>query len=54
MVYEVGNIEAFIDEFKNKKIKELEKKIIEEKEMREKIEKELEGKNKKLNNQLNY
>ena len=25
--YEVGNIEAFIDEFKNKKIKELEKKI---------------------------
>ena len=24
--YEVGNIEAFIDEFKNKKIKELEKK----------------------------
>ena len=34
--YEVGNIEAFIDEFKNKKIKELE------------------DKNKKLNNQLNY
>ena len=60
--YKVGNIEAFIDEFKNKKIKELEKKIIEEKEMREKvekemrekIEKELEDKNKKLNNQLNY
>ena len=25
--YEVGNIEAFIDEFKNKKIKELEKEI---------------------------
>ena len=25
--YEVGNIEAFIDEFKNKKIKELETKI---------------------------
>ena len=41
--YEVGNIEAFIDEFKNKKIKELEYKI-----------KELENKNKKLNNQLNY
>ena len=41
--YEVGNIEAFIDEFKNKKIKELEDKI-----------KELEDKNKKLNNQLNY
>ena len=33
--YEVGNIEAFIDEFKNKKIKELEDKI-----------KELEDKNK--------
>ena len=68
--YEVGNIEAFIDEFKNKKIKELEKKSIEEKEMeekvekemrekiekeiRKKIEKELEYKNKKLKNQLNY
>ena len=25
--YEVGNIEAFIDEFKNKKIKELEAKL---------------------------
>ena len=35
-------------------MKELEKKLIEEKEMREKIEKELEDKNKKLNNQLNY
>ena len=39
--YEVGNIEAFIDQFKNKKIKELEKKrkelekkLIEEKKMR--------------------
>ena len=31
---EVGNIEAFIDEFKNKKIKELEKKLIDVKEMR--------------------
>ena len=41
--YEVGNIEAFIDEFKNKKIKELEDKV-----------KELEVKNKKLNDQLNY
>ena len=40
--YKVGNIEAFIDEFKNKKIKELEVKI-----------KELEDKNKNLNNQLN-
>ena len=51
--YEVGNIEAFIHEFKNKKIKELEKKLMEEKEMREKVERELEDKNKKLNNQLN-
>ena len=39
--YEVGNIEAFIDEFKNRKIKELKKKIIEEKEIREKLEKEM-------------
>ena len=37
--YEVGNIEAFIDELKNKKIKELEKKLIEEKEIKEKLEK---------------
>ena len=36
--YEVGNTEAFIDEFKNKKIKELEKKLIEEKELRKKLE----------------
>ena len=36
--YMVGNIEAFIDEFKNKKIKELQKKLIEEKEIREKLE----------------
>ena len=36
--YEIGNIEAFIDEFKNKKIKELEKKLIEEKEIRDKLE----------------
>ena len=39
--YEVGNIEAFIDEFKNRKIKELEKKLIEEKEIRGKLEKEM-------------
>ena len=32
--FEVGNKEAFIDEFKNKKIKELEKKLIDVKEMR--------------------
>ena len=33
--YEGGNIQAFIDEFKNNKIKELEKQLIKEKEMRE-------------------
>ena len=42
--YEVGNVQAFIDEFKNKKIK---KQLIKEKEMREKLEKELKDKNKK-------
>ena len=48
---EIGNIEAFIDEFKNKKIKEVEKKLIEEKEMRKKLEKEMrEMRNEKLNN----
>ena len=58
--HEVGNIEAFIDEFKNKKIKELEDKIKENemkekvgKEMREKVEKELKDKNKKLKNLTN-
>ena len=41
--YEVGNIEAFIDEFKNKKMKELEK------EMKKKLEKEMrEMRNEKL------
>ena len=39
--YQVGNVQAFIDEFKNKKIEKLEKKLIQEKEMREKIEKEM-------------
>ena len=40
--YQVGNVEAFIDEFKNKKItKKLEKQLIKEKEMREKVEKEM-------------
>ena len=39
--YEVGNVQAFIDEFKNKKIKKLEKKLKKEKEMREKLEKEM-------------
>ena len=31
-------MQAFIDEFKYKKIKELEKQLIKEKEMREKVE----------------
>ena len=39
--YEVGNVQAFIDEFKNKKIKKLEKQLIKEKEIREKLEKQL-------------
>ena len=59
--YEVGNVQAFIDEFKNKKIKKLEKQLIKEKEMREKVEKEmreklekeLKDKNKKLKNLTN-
>ena len=47
--YEVGNIEAFIDEFKNKKLKKLEKQLIKGKEMREKLEKEMRGmRNEKL------
>ena len=49
--YEVGNIEAFIDEFKNKKIKILEKKIKKEKEkdkeIKEKLEKEIKEKSEK-------
>ena len=60
--YEVVSIKVFAGQFKNKKMKELEKKLIEEKEIREQVEKEmrkkiqkdLEDKNKKLNNQLNY
>ena len=52
--YEVDNIEAFIDEFKNKRIKELEKKLKEEKEMREKLEKEMRGmRNEKLKDKNN-
>ena len=35
--YEGGNVQPFIDEFKNKKIKQLEKQLIKEKEMREKL-----------------
>ena len=54
--YEVGNIEAFIDEFKNKKLKEWEKQLIKEKEMREKQEmrnEKLKNKNKKLEHLTN-
>ena len=39
--YEVGNVQAFIDEFKNKTIKKLEKQLIKEKDIREKLEKEM-------------
>ena len=39
--YEVGNVQAFIDEFKNKKIRKIEKQLIKKKEMREKLEKEM-------------
>ena len=46
--YEIGNIEAFIDEFKNKKIKELEDKIKEKEEKSNKKIKELEAKLKEL------
>ena len=42
--YKVGNVQAFIDEFENKKIKQLEKKLIKEKEIREKVEKEMKEK----------
>ena len=42
--YKVGNVQAFIDEFKNKKIKQLEKKLMKEKEIREKVEKEMKEK----------
>ena len=37
--YVVGHVLTFIDEFKNKKIKKLEKQLIKEKEMKEKLEK---------------
>ena len=39
--YEVANVQAFIYEFKSKKIKKLEKQLKKEKEMREKLEKQL-------------
>ena len=41
--YQVGNAQAFIDEFKNNK-KKLEKQLIKEKEMREKLEKQIKEK----------
>ena len=46
--YEVGNVQAFIDEFKNKKIKKLEDKIKEKEEKSNKKIKELEAKLKEL------
>ena len=36
----MGNVQAFIDDFKNKKLKKLETQLIKEREMREKLEKE--------------
>ena len=39
--YEVGNVQAFIDEFKNKKIEKPGRKYIKEKKMREKLEREM-------------
>ena len=51
--YEVGNVQAFIDELKNKKMKKLEKQLIKEKEMSEKLEKEMrEMRNEKLKKEL--
>ena len=66
--YEVDNKQAFINEFKNKKIRKLEKQLIQEKEKEIKVEsrkqkvesrkytvriKELKDKNKKLKNLTN-
>ena len=45
--YEVSNVQAFIDEFKNKNIKKLEKKLIKEKELEEKLEKQMREKSEK-------
>ena len=45
--YEVGNVQAFIDEFKNKKIKKTRKKINKRKRTREKSEKEMKRNQKK-------
>ena len=45
--YEVGNVQVFIDEFKNKKIKKFEKQLIKEKEMREKLEERKRNKSRK-------
>ena len=53
LYYEIGNVQAFIDEFKNKKITKIEKESTKEKQMREKLEKELKSKNKKLKNLTN-
>ena len=51
--YEVGNVQAFIGGFKNKKIKKLEKQLIKEKGMTEKLEKEMkvESRNKRIKRQ---
>ena len=51
--YEVGNGQAFIDKFKNKKIKNLGKQLLKEKVMREKLEKEMKVESRKQK-QKNY
>ena len=45
--YEVSNVQAFIDEFKNKNIKKKKKKLIKEKELEEKLEKQMREKSEK-------
>ena len=51
--YKVGNIEIFIDEFKNEKIKELEKKREMRNDKREMRNEKLKNKNKKFKNLTN-
>ena len=43
--YKIGNVQAFIDEFKNNKIKVLGEQLIKEKEMREKLQNKLKDEN---------
>ena len=43
--YKIGNVQAFIGEFKNNKIKVLGEQLIKEKEMREKLQNKLKDEN---------